>query len=178
VWGGFVPLDEVAAMAAREPFCPDGLEVFERWRRWAGIRTATGRDAAWAGELVRGAFAPFVARIGREPAPMREDVGEAISRAEVYVTDERDGVIELVPGADHLLVPVVAVRPASQGRGVGSRMLRFAETRAAELGLRELRLFTNAAMVENRRWYLGLGYEETGRETQEGYDRVFFRRLL
>ncbi len=32
VWGAFVPLDEVDAMIARERFCPDGLEVFERWR--------------------------------------------------------------------------------------------------------------------------------------------------
>ena len=32
VWGAFLPLHEVDAMIAREPFCPDGLEVFERWR--------------------------------------------------------------------------------------------------------------------------------------------------
>jgi 8-oxo-dGTP pyrophosphatase MutT (NUDIX family) len=32
-WGAFVPFDEVDAMVARERFCPDGLEVFERWRR-------------------------------------------------------------------------------------------------------------------------------------------------
>jgi isopentenyldiphosphate isomerase len=32
VWGAFVPFDEVDAMIAREPFCPDGLEVFQRWR--------------------------------------------------------------------------------------------------------------------------------------------------
>lgn len=33
VWGEFVPLDAFDAMIEREPFCPDGLEVFERWRR-------------------------------------------------------------------------------------------------------------------------------------------------
>lgn len=33
VWGAFLPLEEVDAMIAREPFCPDGLEVFRRWRR-------------------------------------------------------------------------------------------------------------------------------------------------
>jgi hypothetical protein len=32
-WGSFVPLDEVDAMIKRERFCPDSLEVFERWRR-------------------------------------------------------------------------------------------------------------------------------------------------
>jgi len=33
VWGAFLPLPEVDAMIARASFCPDGLEVFERWRR-------------------------------------------------------------------------------------------------------------------------------------------------
>lgn len=33
VWGAFLPLDEADAMITRERFCPDGLEVFERWRR-------------------------------------------------------------------------------------------------------------------------------------------------
>ena len=32
-WGAFVPFDEADAMISREPFCPDGLEVFQRWRR-------------------------------------------------------------------------------------------------------------------------------------------------
>jgi isopentenyldiphosphate isomerase len=32
-WGAFVPLDQVAEMTARDRFCPDGLEMFERWRR-------------------------------------------------------------------------------------------------------------------------------------------------
>jgi 8-oxo-dGTP pyrophosphatase MutT (NUDIX family) len=33
VWGAFLPLAEVDSLIARERFCPDGLEVFERWRR-------------------------------------------------------------------------------------------------------------------------------------------------
>jgi 8-oxo-dGTP pyrophosphatase MutT (NUDIX family) len=32
VWGTYLPFDEVEAMISREDFCPDGLEVFERWR--------------------------------------------------------------------------------------------------------------------------------------------------
>jgi len=33
VWGAFMSFEEADATIAREPFCPDGLEVFERWRR-------------------------------------------------------------------------------------------------------------------------------------------------
>jgi 8-oxo-dGTP pyrophosphatase MutT (NUDIX family) len=32
-WGAFVPRDALDAMITRERFCPDSLEVFERWRR-------------------------------------------------------------------------------------------------------------------------------------------------
>jgi 8-oxo-dGTP pyrophosphatase MutT (NUDIX family) len=31
-WGAFVPLEDVGPMTERERFCPDGLEIFERWR--------------------------------------------------------------------------------------------------------------------------------------------------
>lgn len=178
VWGAFVPVDDVEVLATRDPFCPDGLEVFRRWRRWDGIRTAVPTDGKRSNEIVRAAFAPYVERIGTKPAPMLEDLGEAIERSEAYVTDDGDGVIVLAPRRDHLLVRDVAVHPASQGRGVGTRLMRFAETRASELGLGEVRLFTNVAMEETRRFYARLGYQETGREEQDGYDRVFFRRIL
>lgn len=177
-WGAFVALDELDRMVCRERFCPDGLEVFQRWRRWGGIRTAVPLDEGWVTETVRAAFEPYVGRIGKEPAPMREDLGGAIARSELYVTDERDGVIVLVPHADHVLVRDVAVPPAAQGRGVGTRLMRFSEVRALELGLREVRLFTNEGMVENHGFYGALGYEETGRAVQDGYRRVFYRKVL
>ena len=37
---------------------------------------------------------------------------------------------------------------------------------------------TNATMVENQRLYASIGYEETGRGTEAGYDRVFMRKQL
>ncbi len=30
-WGAFVPMEELRSMLGRRGFCPDGLEVFERW---------------------------------------------------------------------------------------------------------------------------------------------------
>jgi 8-oxo-dGTP pyrophosphatase MutT (NUDIX family) len=178
VWGAFVPAADVEDMAAREPFCPDGLEVFRRWRRWGGIRTAVVADEGPVRELLRAAFEPYVERIGREPAPMREDLGGPIRRSQVYVTDEADGVVALVPHEDHLLVRGVAVAPHRQGRGVGARLMAFAELRARELGLRELRLFTNVAMVEIHGFCERLGFRETGRGEQDGYRRVFYRKAI
>jgi hypothetical protein len=49
---------------------------------------------------------------------------------------------------------------------VGRALLARAEERAAELGLGELPLYTNVAMVENLSFYLRLGYVEVDRRVE------------
>jgi hypothetical protein len=41
-----------------------------------------------------------------------------------------------------------------------------------------LLLYTHQTMVENQRLYASIGYEETGRGSEAGYDRVFMRKRL
>jgi ribosomal protein S18 acetylase RimI-like enzyme len=54
----------------------------------------------------------------------------------------------------------------------------FAEEKAAEHGLPEVRLYTNEKMHENLDIYARLGFEETGRRLDGGYRRVFMRKRL
>ena len=61
---------------------------------------------------------------------------------------------------------------------MGRRLLALAETEALRRGYREIRLYTHQTMVENQRLYASIGYEETGRGTEAGYDRVFMRKQL
>jgi 8-oxo-dGTP pyrophosphatase MutT (NUDIX family) len=177
-WGTFVTLEEADEWIAREPFCPDGLEVFERWRRWDGMRTAVAADVETVTDVIRQAFEHYVARIGKVPAPMLEDQAASIARSQTYVLDDGSGVIVLIPEADHLLVRDVAVHPSAQGRGLGTRLMAFAELRTRELGLGELRLYTNEAMWENLRFYPRLGYRETERYEEDGYRRVGFAKAV
>jgi ribosomal protein S18 acetylase RimI-like enzyme len=88
------------------------------------------------------------------------------------------GVIVLVSGDDHLLVENVAVAPGMQGRGLGGELMRFAERRATELGVGELRLYTNELMTENLALYPALGYVETGRRAEDGLSCVYFSKRL
>ena len=46
------------------------------------------------------------------------------------------------------------------------------------LPIRRIELYTNAAMRENVDYYPHLGYEETGRHEEDGFQRVFFRKAL
>ena len=68
------------------------------------------------------------------------------------------GLIETVPEGDELLIVNVAVEPECQGRGLGVRLMRYAEALAGEAGLRGSRLYTNKLMAANIELYESLGY--------------------
>jgi ribosomal protein S18 acetylase RimI-like enzyme len=61
---------------------------------------------------------------------------------------------------------------------LGRRLLAFAEDEALRRGYREIRLYTHETMVKNQRLYASIGYEETGRGSEAGYNRVFMRKRL
>jgi len=46
------------------------------------------------------------------------------------------------------------------------------------MGFAELRLYTHEAMSENIALYRRLGFEETRRRQEDGYDRVFMRKSV
>jgi GNAT superfamily N-acetyltransferase len=88
------------------------------------------------------------------------------------------GLVVLVPNPGYLLLENVAVIPSQQGRGIGTRLLGFADERARDLSLPEVRLSTNAAMTENVTYYGRHGYTETHRAEEHGFSRVYFSRQL
>lgn len=92
--------------------------------------------------------------------------------------DKMVGLLVLKREVDHLLLDNVTVSPDAQGTGVGSRLLRFAETQAREHHLTEVRLYTNEVMTENLAYYLRHGFVETHRASEHGYRRVFFSKHL
>ena len=112
---------------------------------------------------------------------MLEDYAARVSEGVVWVLEDGAviaAIIVLLPGVNHLLLDNIAVSPNHQGLGLGRRLLAFAETEALRRGYREIRLYTHQTMVENQRLYASIGYQETGRGTEAGYDRVFMRKQL
>ena len=132
-------------------------------------------------DVAEAAYQPYIARMGRRPAPMTADYALIAGSGSAWVAEQRGrlvGLLVLEPAADHLLLENVAVDPDVQGNGVGSRLLRLAEEQAEAQGLNEVRLYTNAAMTENLTYYPRHGYRETHRATQDGYRRVFFTKSV
>ena len=146
------------------------------------IRRAGQRDRMAVEAIVRAAYSPYIERIGKPPGPMLDDYAALIDAGAVNVWTEPDGVITalivLLPKLDHLLLDNIAVSPDRQGQGLGRRLIMFAESEARRCGYGELRLYTHARMTENIALYARVGFKETGRGRQQGYDRVFMRKPL
>jgi ribosomal protein S18 acetylase RimI-like enzyme len=145
------------------------------------IRPAMAADVPTIVEIVDQAYRHYIARMGKPPGPMLDDYAARVSEGAVWVLKEGAeiaAIIVLLPAPNYLLLDNIAVSPTRQGSGLGRRLLAFAEDEALRRGYREIRLYTHQTMVENQRLYASIGYEETGRGSDAGYDRVFMRKPL
>ncbi|MDR2819241.1 MAG: GNAT family N-acetyltransferase [Desulfovibrio sp.] len=165
------------------------------------IRPAVSADCHRITNLATVAYGRYLERMDKKPAPMIEDYAGRIAEGLIFVLEiqsscpdgeKRDlesqalfstspaiaGFIMLSPGKDAMLLNNLAVHPAVQGQGYGKKLMAFAEGMACKAGFCRISLYTNEVMTENLRFYHRLGYTETHRATEEGFNRVFFSKNL
>ncbi len=138
------------------------------------FRAALGPDADRLREIARAAYAQYVPRIGREPAPMVEDFAARIAEGVVTVLEVGGAVVGYAvafPKAGALQIENIAIDPAFQGRGFGAAFMGHLEA-----GQSCITLYTNATMVENIAFYQRLGYKVVDRRREAGFDRIYFRK--
>lgn len=143
------------------------------------IRAARTDEAEAVAALVERAYAPWVAVIGRRPAPMDDDYAARCASGVAWVLEGEGalrGVIVLEDGDDHLWIDNVAV--AEKGQGAGRALLDFAEAEARRRGFGEVRLSTHQKMLTNIALYGRRGYVETDRRVEDGFARVFMRKAV
>ncbi len=143
------------------------------------FRPAEPADHDWIVTTIDDAYVQYVEAIGKKPAPMLEDHRARIDDGVITMAihdGERVGMIVMWPVDTHFYVDTVAVPMAGQGLGVGSALLGEAERQAAQLGLAEIRLYTNELMVSNLTFYPRRGFTETHRGVEHGYTRVYFSK--
>jgi ribosomal protein S18 acetylase RimI-like enzyme len=142
------------------------------------LRAATAADADIIGAIARDAYAKYVPRIGQAPAPMLAHFAAYIAR-DVVVVMEAEGQLRgfmiAWPETHVYFIDNIAVDPAAQGRGLGRRLIEHAVSEARRLGLRTLRLYANVAMTENLAMYRRIGFVETHRVVENGFNRVYMR---
>jgi ribosomal protein S18 acetylase RimI-like enzyme len=143
------------------------------------VRPARAEDVPAVAAVTDAAYHPYIERIGVVPQPMEADHAANVAVGKVFVTGEPvDGLVVIEAFAGHLFLDSIAVHPDAHGTGVGRRLLRFVEARARELGLGEIRLYTNALMWENQEIYPKYGYEVVERRVDGPYDRIHYRKRL
>ena len=144
-------------------------------------RPAVPADAASLQAIAREAYSPYVARIGREPGPMGDDYQARIAAGEAWVIEDQAGIAGFVvieEGADRFVLDNIAVALRCHGAGLGRTLMGFAERRARERGQHAIRLYTHVLMSENIAWYRRLGFVETGRASERGFERVYMAKPL
>jgi len=146
------------------------------------IRLAEAEDEISVRECAERAYERYVAAMGKKPAPMVADFASMIASGVVHVAVERDaevlGFIVFYHEGEHVLLENVAVRPDAEGQGIGKRLIAFCEAEAKRSNATSIKLYTNEKMTENLSIYPHLGYRETERKTEDGFNRVFFEKPI
>jgi ribosomal protein S18 acetylase RimI-like enzyme len=145
------------------------------------IRAAKAADVEAMQSIVNSAYRHYVERIGKPPGPMLDDYVTRIADQQAWVLEDAGeivGILVLDQGPTGLLLDNVAVLPERQAKGFGRALIAFAEAEAHRRGFGELRLYTHALMRENIELYRRIGFVETHRSSEKGYDRVYMTKRL
>jgi ribosomal protein S18 acetylase RimI-like enzyme len=84
-----------------------------------------------------------------------------------------DGYMIAWPETDAYFIDNIAIDPARQGQGLGRQLMAHAVGEARRRRLPAIRLYTNAAMTENLAIYTHMGFVETHRAVEKGFNRVY-----
>ena len=124
------------------------------------------------------AYAKYRQRMeGERLPPMDVNYSSEIANYPTWVVESQGNILGgliMVFKNDHASIANIAVNPKFQGQGIGGELLGFAESKAKERKLFELRLATHVLLEENISLYQYLGWEETGRDET----RVFMKKGL
>ena len=145
------------------------------------IRPAHPSEAEALRDVVHAAYRHYIPRIGKSPGPMLDDYAARINDGQAWVLEDAGrvlGILVLAETPEGFLLDNIAVSPEGQGKGYGHALIEFAEAEARRRGFAEIRLYTHEKMTENIALYTRIGFVETHRVSEKGYDRVYMTKQL
>jgi ribosomal protein S18 acetylase RimI-like enzyme len=145
------------------------------------IRPAHPSEVDTLRDVVHAAYLHYIPRIGKPPGPMLDDYAARIADGQAWVLEDAGrvlGILVLEETPDGFLLDNIAVSPEGQGKGYGRALIEFAEAEARRRGFAEIRLYTHEMMTENIALYTRIGFVETHRVSEKGYDRVYMTKHL
>jgi len=159
------------------------------------IRNARPEDADRIQQIAHNAYSHYRSRMDRDPAPMLADFNNHIKIDTVFVISvegegegedegegEGDNTINgyaiLIENDDGWLLDNLAIDPNAQKSGMGKALVEHCEGFLKYLNVAKYRLYTNVAMHESLAWWLSLGFEETDRRLESGFNRIYMEKHL
>jgi ribosomal protein S18 acetylase RimI-like enzyme len=112
---------------------------------------------------------------------MLDDYAKRIADGQIWVMEDAGrivGVLVLEETQAGFLLDNVAVLPGCQGKGHGRALVAFAEAEGRRRRYDAIYLYTHALMSENIALYRRVGFLETHRVSEKGYDRVYMAKRL
>ncbi len=145
------------------------------------IRLATDADLTTITNCAQKAYAHYVQRMNKKPAPMVADFVSLIKKKHVHIAvldGQFLGYVVFFKQGDTIQLENVAVEPAITRNGIGKQLINFVEDAARNAGIARVELYTNEMMTENLLLYPKLGYIEIDRRNEAGFNRVYFLKRL
>ena len=145
------------------------------------FRQATFDDIPDVWRIVYHAYSSYIPLLGRTPPTFREDFDHHVSLGNLWlcmVAGRISAMVVLTPSVDYLLIQAMCVDPDFQGNGLGRSLLSFAENRARDAGLPEIKLYTNSRMERNIRIYRRWGFKIYKREDYPWGRRIHMRKQI
>ncbi|MEP1209089.1 MAG: GNAT family N-acetyltransferase [Rhizobiaceae bacterium] len=142
------------------------------------LRSAQTADLDFVEQCAERAYSIYVERIGKPPAPMIADFAAAQRKQNLEIiisSGVRTGFIVSFSRDNHLFVENIAIHPDFQNQGIAKRVFAVLVERSKRIGHSAIELYTNEMMTENLTFYPKLGFRETDRRSEAGFNRVYFR---
>ena len=145
------------------------------------IRSAQQSDLPFVRSCAVQAYEIYIERMGKTPAPMVADFASSLAKSHLDIIMDGEspaGFAVTYPRGDHLFVENIALLTSQQGKGIARQLFQYFEKRAIQENRSGIELYTNEKMTENLSLYPHLGFREIERKTEDGFNRVYFRKDL
>lgn len=145
------------------------------------IRPAVLVDIPAIKDCAKAAYELYVERIGKEPAPMQANFVQQLKTHTIDVCIHYGAVVGYIVyqvQGQKMMLENVAVHPSNAGNGFGRLLVTHVENITAEQNIPTVILYTNEAMTENLVMYPKLGYKETHKISEAGFNRVYFEKSV
>ncbi len=150
-----------------EPAAIELLRIGENFRRWDELLALILSSFAYMDGTIDPPSSAHRLTLASLAQKARDEIAfAAIEKGRLI------GCVFLKPEPGSLYIGKLAIAPASQGKGIGRRLLAVAEEIAREKGLPALRLETRIELTGNHATFAGWGFARTAENSHPGFTRI------